>query len=69
MCLANTILLLLASLTVLTLETCVDRRCPTGQFYNTTTNSCVCSCYPNYGNWDTGRCMEGKYASNTVKCL
>ena len=54
------ILLLLASLVALTLETCVDRICPPGQFYNGTTNSCVNSCYPNYGNWDTGRCMQGK---------
>ena len=56
----NTILLLLAFLVALTLETCVDRICPPGQFYNGTINSCVNSCYPNYGNWTTGRCVQGK---------
>ena len=55
----NMILLLLASLVVLTLEACVDRTCPLGQFYNDTTDSCVNNCYPSYGNWDTGRCMQG----------
>ena len=52
-------LLLLTSFVALTVETCVDRSCPVGLFYNDTTDSCVSSCFPNYGDWDTGRCMQG----------
>ena len=58
------ILLLLVFLIVPTLEMCVDRRCPLGQFYNGTTDSCVNNCYPYYGNWDTGRCMQGNIVYN-----
>ena len=59
MSLLNTILLILASSVALTVAACVDRRCPIGQFYNVTTGSCVSSCSPNYGDWDTGRCLQG----------
>ena len=55
----STILLILASFAAFTVETCVNRRCPIGQFYNVTTGSCVSSCSPNYGDWNTGRCLQG----------
>jgi len=61
MSLVNMFLLLLASFVVLTLGTCIDRKCPLGQFYNATTDHCVNSCYPNYGNWSTGRCTQGNF--------
>ena len=57
--LVNVILLTVTSLVALTVGKCVDRRCPIGQFYNVTTGSCVTSCSPNYGDWDTGRCIKG----------
>ena len=67
------ILSLLTSFVVLTVETCVDRSCPVGQFYNNTIDSCVSSCFPNYGNWDTGRCMQGTVSYLCIyfmfKCL
>ena len=53
------ILLLLTSFVALTVGTCVDRSCPVGQFYNDTTDSCVSSCFPNFGDWDTGKCIQG----------
>ena len=59
MSVVNMILLILISSVMLTNEACVGRRCPLGQFYNGTTDSCVSSCFPNYGNWTTGRCVEG----------
>ena len=54
-----TLLLLVYSATY-TAGICVDRNCPLGQFYNATTGSCVDTCYPNYGNWTTGNCINGK---------
>ena len=53
------VLLTLVSSFLLAVETCVNRRCPIGQFYNAATSGCVDSCYPNYGNWNTGRCIKG----------
>ena len=54
------ILLILVSSVISAVETCMNRRCPLGQFYNDTIHSCVESCYPNYGNWTTGNCVQGE---------
>lgn len=61
----NMILLILISSVILAGEACINRRCPIGQYYNDTTGSCVSSCFPNYGNWDTGKCVQG----NTFMCM
>ena len=52
-------LLLLVSLAMVSTGTCINKKCPLGQFYNTSDGSCVSSCYPHYGNWTSGNCTKG----------
>ena len=52
-------LLLLVILATTSAGNCVRKKCPLGQFYNATSDSCAGSCYPHYGNWTTGNCTEG----------